>query len=95
MPKQTEPDGWLAEWVREGMTSGDLNQRPAPKRVAGVVRPGDPKYLTLDEWAARMFGDEAPHNNTLLRWVREGHIQPQPRKIGRRWFVKPDAEYVS
>lgn len=53
-----------------------------------------PKYVTLAEWAAAMFS-KAPHSNTLIRWVHEGRIQPQPKKIGRAWRVQPNAEYVS
>lgn len=52
-----------------------------------------PRYVTLPEWAALMFS-KVPHQNTLLRWVHEGRIQPQPKKIGRAWRVKPSAEYV-
>jgi predicted site-specific integrase-resolvase len=52
-----------------------------------------PRYVTLPEWAATMFS-KVPHQNTLLKWVHEGRIQPQPRKIGRAWLVKPSAEYV-
>lgn len=52
------------------------------------------RYVTLDEWAKLMFS-EVPHPNTLLRWVHNGHIQPQPEKIGRKWQVKRDARYVS
>jgi hypothetical protein len=51
-----------------------------------------PRFITLPEWAALMFS-KVPHNNTLLRWVHEGRIQPQPQKIGRCWRVKPSAEY--
>jgi hypothetical protein len=53
-----------------------------------------PKYVTLQEWAATMFS-KVPHNNTLLRWVHDGRIQPQPRKIGKHWQVRPNAEYTS
>lgn len=52
-----------------------------------------PRYITLAEWGARTFS-KVPHNNTLLRWVHEGRIQPQPKKIARIWQVKPNAEYV-
>jgi len=51
-----------------------------------------PRYMTLHQWAGAMFA-KAPHKNTLLRWVHEGRIQPQPEKIGRLWFVKPSAVY--
>lgn len=53
-----------------------------------------PRYVTLTEWATAMFS-KVPHNNTLLRWVHEGRIQPQPKKVGREWWVRPTAEYVS
>ena len=53
-----------------------------------------PRYITLPEWAAMMLS-RVPHQNTLLKWVHEGRIQPQPKKIGRAWWVKPDAVYVS
>ncbi|MDC8756225.1 excisionase [Janthinobacterium fluminis] len=52
----------------------------------------EPRYITLSEWAARMFS-KVPHNNTLLKWVHEGRIQPQPKKMGRAWQVRPTAEY--
>jgi len=51
-----------------------------------------PRYITLREWAEMMFS-KVPHQNTLLRWVHEGRIQPQPQKVGKRWQVKPSAEY--
>lgn len=51
------------------------------------------RYITLQEWAAMMFS-KTPHNNTLLKWVHDGHIQPRPQKIGRKWQVKRDARYV-
>lgn len=51
-----------------------------------------PRYITLQEWAAMMFS-KVPHQNTLLKWVHEGRIQPQPLKVGKRWQVKPHAEY--
>jgi predicted site-specific integrase-resolvase len=35
-----------------------------------------------------------PHENTLRRWVHHGHIQPQPKKVGKSWQVKRDAQYV-
>lgn len=50
------------------------------------------RYITLDEWAQATFS-HPPHKNTLFRWANEGRIQPQPRKIGRRWWVEPRAEY--
>lgn len=51
-----------------------------------------PRYITLQEWAKATFS-QVPHNNTLLRWVHEGHIHPKPKKINRVWQVSPKAEY--
>lgn len=51
------------------------------------------RYVTLKEWAATMFS-KIPHENTLRTWVRDGHIQPQPKKVGKAWQVKRDAQYV-
>lgn len=51
-----------------------------------------PRFITLDEWASQMFS-KVPHKNTLLRWVHEGRIQPQPVKIGKGYQVKREAEY--
>lgn len=52
------------------------------------------RYVTLKEWAEIMFS-KAPHQNTLLRWVHEGHIHPRPEKVGKHWQVKRDARYVN
>jgi predicted site-specific integrase-resolvase len=51
------------------------------------------RYVTLKEWAEQMFS-KTPHINTLHRWVHDGHIRPKPRKVGKAWQVKRDAEYV-
>jgi predicted site-specific integrase-resolvase len=51
------------------------------------------RYITLKEWAAQEFS-KVPHTNTLLRWVHDGHIRPKPKKVGKAWQVKRDAEYV-
>lgn len=52
------------------------------------------RYITLKEWAETQFS-KVPHTNTLLNWVHNGHIQPKPEKIGRKWQVKRDAKYVN
>ncbi|QWK95995.1 hypothetical protein JV213_07450, partial [Plesiomonas shigelloides] len=36
----------------------------------------------------------APCKATLNRWAAQAYIQPAPKKIARRWFVEPDAEYI-
>jgi hypothetical protein len=54
---------------------------------------GNPKLISLQDWAHLTFGDKPPHVNTLRNWVNNGRIHPEPKKIGRAWFVKPDAQY--
>lgn len=53
----------------------------------------EPKWIPLKVWAKRIYGDFAPHKNTLLRWANDGHIQPQPAKQGKKWFFHPNAQY--
>lgn len=53
-----------------------------------------PRLVPLKEWAKIVFGDYAPHANTLLKWVQDGRIQPMPTKVGKGWFVPPSANYV-
>ncbi|MFM0324805.1 excisionase [Caballeronia glebae] len=53
-----------------------------------------PRLIPVSEWALLVFGDHKPHPSTLLRWVHDRRIQPQPKKIGRAYFVDPKAEYV-
>lgn len=66
--------------------------RVKPFNAAAAPAPA-PRYLTLQDLAISLFGEHTPHANTLLRWVHDGRIQPQPKKIGRRWWVTPAAEY--
>jgi len=53
-----------------------------------------PRLIPVSEWAALVFGEHKPHPSTLLRWVHDGRIKPQPKKIGRAYFVDPAADYV-
>ncbi|SAK53115.1 Excisionase-like protein [Caballeronia calidae] len=53
-----------------------------------------PRLIPLSEWAVIVFGENTFHPSTLLRWVHDGRISPQPKKIGRTYFVDPKAEYV-
>ncbi|WP_426196215.1 excisionase [Massilia sp. DWR3-1-1] len=68
-----------------------------PPKAAKPAAAGAPKpitrYITLNEWAASQFS-RPPHYNTLIKWVHDGRIQPQPVKIGRAWQVRPHAEYI-
>jgi len=54
-----------------------------------------PKLVPIRAWAAKTFGDYAPHPNTITKWIANGHIVPAPQKIGRGYFVTPDAKYVN
>ena len=67
----------------------ELERQPTKDRAVASIQA---RFITLQEWAAENFS-KVPHNNTLLRWVHEGRIQPQPEKIGRIWRVKRDATY--
>ncbi len=53
-----------------------------------------PKLIPLSVWAEETFGEYAPSANTLRNWVKQAKIFPIPAKIGRKYFVSPDAEYV-
>jgi hypothetical protein len=93
-PKPAKPKESLVDWVVRTTPPEHLKpQYRAQPSAAQVAR--HPKYVPLGVWAQLMFGEHAPHVNTLRAWVRDGRIQPQPRKMGRQWFVKVDAEYVS
>jgi len=99
MPKKpTKPDGWLAEWVMSTRLSTPPRPQPSKERKPTGLTPGEavkhPRYVPLAIWAQLMFGEYSPHANTLRRWVHDGRIQPQPKKMGRHWFVKVDAEYT-
>lgn len=55
-----------------------------------------PKLVPLRDWAISMFGeDNLPHVHTLRNWVNNGKISPRPQKIGRGYFVSPNAVYRS
>lgn len=51
------------------------------------------KLITLQEWAKNefsvTFGD-----GTLNKWARLKLISPLPKKIGNRWMVHPQAQYI-
>ena len=54
------------------------------------------KRVSLRTWADSQFGECAPKNDeTLRRWAREGKIIPRPRKIGREYAVRSDAQYIN
>ncbi|WP_196798358.1 excisionase [Burkholderia territorii] len=53
-----------------------------------------PKLIPLSVWAEEMFGEHMPHRHTLRNWVNNGKNRPVPIKVGRSYFVSPDARYV-
>lgn len=53
-----------------------------------------PKLIPLSVWAEETFGEYAPHRHTLRNWVNNGKIRPVPIKIGRSYFVSPNARYI-
>jgi hypothetical protein len=50
------------------------------------------RKITLEEWAQRKLS-RPPNKDTLRRWARDLKIYPFPEKIGRTYFVDPNAEY--
>jgi hypothetical protein len=52
------------------------------------------QFLTLKAWAAQQYGDDAPSIATLRRWCQQAKIFPAPKKHGRTYFVRQDAQYV-
>lgn len=54
--------------------------KPAPK-------------IPLPAWAASQW-DPPPPRETLWRWARMGRIAPPPQKVGRQYYVDPQAKYV-
>jgi hypothetical protein len=52
-----------------------------------------PKLIPVSAWAEDVFGEYAPHPNTLRNWIRNGKILPVPVKVGHQYFCSPDARY--
>lgn len=53
-----------------------------------------PRKITLTAWAAQEF-DPPPAERTLRLWVKEGRILPAPIKVGRTYYVVPDAKHIA
>ena len=49
--------------------------------------------ISLAKWAAERF-TPTPHPNTLRAWARDGKVVPAPVKIGRAYYVRPDARHI-
>ncbi|WP_179703741.1 excisionase [Paraburkholderia bryophila] len=67
---------------------------PPPSPASTVVEKRRPKLIPLSVWAEEMFGEYAPPIRTIRNWIAAGKIYPPPVKVGRAYFVKPEAEYV-
>lgn len=89
-PRQT-----LVEWLETSMPNKPPPPPEPPSVKTGTVESGMPRWVPLRVWATLLFGEYAPHYNTLLRWVHDGRIVPAAKKVGRRWFVQPSAQYIS
>lgn len=57
------------------------------------MRGGVSKPISLATWGATLR-DPPPSERTLRRWRERGNILPQPKKIGRGYFVMPTARYI-
>jgi hypothetical protein len=88
------------EWFRLPETEW-LDVSIALFRRASELDKGNPKgdlpeveadLISLAAWAARL--NPKPAAKTYQRWVRVGNISPRPQKIGRSWYVTPNAVFV-
>lgn len=52
------------------------------------------QLVPITKWAEIVFGEFAPHINTLHRWIHTGRISPKPLKRANKWWVSPTAQYV-
>jgi hypothetical protein len=51
------------------------------------------KKITLRAWAEANF-DPPPSAKTLQRWARDCWIFPIPVKVGRSYYVEPEARFT-
>jgi hypothetical protein len=49
--------------------------------------------ITLEAWAVARY-NPPPSIRTLRLWARELRIYPTPQKVGRTYYVDPDARYT-
>ncbi|RQR94542.1 hypothetical protein DIE04_18990 [Burkholderia sp. Bp8994] len=77
-----------------GRVQAALDSAPKTRPPTSAATKHKPKLIPLQVWAEQTFGEYAPHRNTLLSWVKNGKICPFPKKVGRRYFVTPEAEYI-
>ena len=91
----------LVEWVlknRAEMQAEKSIPTRAPPHGSMHLLPEDmiglPRFIPLTFWIALLLGEHAPHQNTVLRWVHDARIYPQPVKVGKSWNVRKDAAYI-
>ncbi len=53
------------------------------------------KLIPLPVWLEQTFGEHQPTINTARAWCRQGRIKPTPKKIGRTYYLQPNAEHVN
>ena len=51
------------------------------------------KKIPLKTWAAERF-DPPPNIKTVQRWARDCWIYPVPEKVGKSYWVEPDAIFI-
>jgi hypothetical protein len=52
------------------------------------------KKITLQAWAAARY-DPPPGPRTVQRWARLGELSPAPVKVGRCYYINPNAVRIS
>lgn len=99
--KPAKPKETLVEWILKSRAaaSGRTQPRTNPPPYGSMhILPEDavglPSFIPLRAWVILVLGEHAPHKNTILRWVRDGRIYPQPVKVGKQWMVRKDAAYL-
>jgi hypothetical protein len=50
--------------------------------------------ITLQAWADLHYSP-APTSFVLGNWRRANQIHPPPERVGRAWYVEPDAQRVT
>ena len=50
--------------------------------------------VSLEEWA-KLNVSFPISKATLTAWAKSGRLFPKPVKMGRRWAVKSDAQYIN
>jgi hypothetical protein len=62
----------LAELVVRTSGPAQKPQRAKPPTAASIANHVGPRLVPIAAWASMVFGEHAPHSNTLLRWCVTG-----------------------